>query len=311
MALKPLVTRCTGINNKIDPKRLRQYDPKTGVTDLAEGQNIDIDDSGQIQSRLGQIEFSAIPSHSAFCNKGDAFFAQDRESDTAIYRFNTDLTWTGVRSGLVKGSCLSYAQVGAQTFYANGAQNGVITDGVSAAWPDQSEHVGAETTREFYPAPVGNHIEYCPWLMAMLVAVGSSIYVSEPAAVGKYRLSGRRFDFGHNVRMMKSVEGGIWISTAEEIGFIARGEDFKGLKWIAKPSRKPAHEWSVNCELVDLSKTALQIPGESAVWSSDDGKCVGTQDGQLIVFTEEKLIYPTGAMGATVVDKGICINSVW
>lgn len=309
MALKTLVTRCTGINNKLDPKRLRQYDPKTGVTDLAEGQNIDIDDSGQIQSRLGQIEYSAVASHSLFQNGGDAFVAQDRTSDTAIYRINTDLSLAGVRSGLVKGAYISYAQVGAQTLYTNGYQNGVITDGVSAAWPDQSAHVGATTAKVFYPAPIGSHIEY--WLTSMWVAVGSVIYVSEPLSTGKFRLSGRRFEFGSNVRMMKAVEGGMWVSTEDEIGFIARGDDFKSMRWIAKPSKKPAHEWSVNCKLVDLSKSAYEIPGESAIWSSDDGKCVGTQDGQLKIITEEKLIYPTGAMGATVVKDGVCINSVW
>jgi len=44
MVMKTLITRCTGVNNKIDPKRLVQYDPQTGTTDLAEGVDIDIDD---------------------------------------------------------------------------------------------------------------------------------------------------------------------------------------------------------------------------------------------------------------------------
>jgi len=111
--------------------------------------------------------------------------------------------------------------------------------------------------------------------------------------------------------MMKAVEGGMWVSTAEEIGFIAKADDFKSLRWIAKPARRPAHEWSVSHELVDLMKTALQIPGQSAMWSSDDGLCVGTEDGRLEVFSEDRLIYPTGAMGATVVDKGQCFNTIW
>jgi len=304
-----IISKCAGINNKVDPKWLRQNDPQTGLTDLAEGQNFDVDDAWKLAVRLGQVSLSSTASHSLFCNKGDGFVAQDRTSDAAIYKLNNDLTLTGVRSGLTKGSYLSYAQVGTQTFYVNGVQNGVITAGTSSAWPDQSAHIGAGTTRAFYPAPVGNHIEY--WLLSMWIALEKVIYVSEPATVGKFALNRKYFEFGANVRMMKGVEGGMWVSTAEEIGFIARADNFKDLKWIAKPSKAPAHEWSVNCQLVDLSNTILKITGESAIWSSDDGLCIGTQDGQLIIVTEEKLFYPTGAMGATVVDKDICINSIW
>jgi len=303
-----IISKCAGINNKVDPKWLRQNDPQTGLTDLAEGVNVDVDDAWKLSVRLGQISLSTIASHSLFQNKGDAFVAQDRTSDAALYKINNDFSLTGVRSGLVKGAYFSYAQVGDQTYYTNGVQNGVITSGTSAAWPDQATHVGANTTREFYPAPVGNHIEY--WLGMMWIAIGNIVYVSEPYAIGKYNLAKKFFLFGADIVMMKGVEGGIWISTNEEIGFIRKADLFKDLTWIAKPSRRPAHEWSVNCQLVDLSDSILKLPGESAMWSSDDGLCVGTEDGRIIVVTEDKLIYPTGATGATVVYNGVCINTV-
>lgn len=308
MVRKTLITRCTGINNRVDPKRLTQYDPQTGVTELAEGVDIDIDDTGQVACRLGQVSLSSVASHSIFQNKGDAFVAQDRTSDTAIYKINNDFSLTGVWAGLVKGSYFSWAQVGDRTYYTNGAQNGYFEGGVRASWPDQSTHVGATTTREFYPAPIGNHIEY--WMMAMWVAVGNTVYVSEPSTVGKFHMAKKYFTFGANVTMMKGVRGGMWLSTTEEIGFIAKADAFKDLTWLPVESRKPAHEWSVNCQLVDLSDSFLKIPGDSAMWSSDDGKCVGTEDGRIIVYTEDKLIYPTGATGATVVHNGICINTV-
>lgn len=308
MAIKTLVTRCAGLNNRLAAQRLRQYDPKTGITDLSEGVNIDIDDSGQISSRLGQISLSTTASHSLFQNKGDAFVAQDRTSDAAIYRVNNDFSLTGLWSGLVKGLYFSWTQVGAQTFYTNGSQNGYFEGGVRASWPDQSAHVGANTTREFYPAPVGSHIEW--WLGMMWVAIGNVVYVSEPYTVGKFNMAKKHFVFGADVAMMKGVDGGLWVSTTEEIGFIKKADAFKDLSWVRKDSRKPAHEWSVSCQLVDLSDSVLELPGESAMWSSDDGLCVGTEDGRIIVVTEDKLIYPTGAVGATVVHNGICINTV-
>jgi hypothetical protein len=55
----------------------------------------------------------------------------------------------------------------------------------------------------------------------------------------------------------------------------------------------------------------LKLSGLCAVWSSDNGLCVGSSDGQLIVVTEQKLIYPTGASGATVIDGFNIINNVY
>jgi len=307
MALKTIYTGATGINNKVDPVRLK-FDSKTGVTELAEAVNCDIDDTGRISRRLGQEQISSVASHSPFCDGGDCFFAQDRTSDTAIYRFANDFSFAGVRSGLAKGLRLSWFQMGDETFYSNGVQNGVIESGVSSAWPDQSEHVGANTTREFYPAPVGTHIAYfkgCAW-----IAVDNVIYVSEPHAVGKFAPARRSFFFGSNVVMMRPVENGVWVSNSAETGFIAFEDNFKNMRWIKKAS-VPAHEWSDNHELVDLSDTSLEVTGLNAVWSSNDGLCVGTSDGQLIVPTEDKLIYPAGATGATVVKNGKIINSIW
>lgn len=303
-----VINRSLGLNNLVD-----QFQPAR-ETDLAVASNVAVSKSGFIELAPGYVILDATyPCHSMFRNKGDAFVVQDRIVDSAIMRIvgvsQDGIVLAGVRSGLVKGNRISFCQAGEQTFYTNRIQNGVIVGGASSAWPDQSGHVGAGTGRAFSPAPIGSHIEY--WLESMWVAVGNVIYVAEPASVGKFSLNRRHFEFGSDVIMMKAVEGGMWVSTREEIGFIAKDVDFKSLRWIAKPSRQPAHEWSVFGELVDLSKTALQIPGESAVWSSNDGKCVGTQDGQLIVATEERLLYPSGSMGATVVNNGVWINSIW
>lgn len=299
-----IISSCTGINNKIEPKRLNE-------TDLAEGVNIEVDDSGQIMSRLGQVIISAVSSHSAYCNKGAGYVVQDRSTDTAIYQIArltaTTFSLTGVRSGLEKGARVSFWQVGAKTYYMNGVQSGVIEAGASAAWPTNA-HVGVDSSTEYYPAPLGTHIAV--FQGRMYIVVGSVVYVSEPYAYGKFAMSKCFFNFQSDVTMIKPVKGGIWVSDSEQTGFIASAEKFEQMSWI-KRTPFPAHEWSENIELVDFSQSALQIPGLSAVWSSNEGKCIGTEDGQLLIPTKEKLIYPTGGSGATVVDGNNVINSVY
>lgn len=302
----PWIISTTGVNDKIDPARLR-YDKETGISELATAVDVDITDSGLIAFRLGQDPVSDIPSHSLFSDGGDAFVAQDRTADTALYRIGTDFSLSGVRSGLTKGEKIGFCQVGAKTFYSNGIQNGVVEEGISSPWPT-SAHVGPETTRQFSDAPLGKHLAY--FMGRMWIAEGNILWASEPYALGKFNKAKCFFQFGTDIRLLKAVARGLWISTADETGFILLGESFDGLSFISV-SNTPAHEDSVNVRLVDLSRTVFEIPGLSAVWSSDEGLCLGTPDGRLINATEAKLIYPTGSVGATVVHEDNAINSTY
>jgi len=302
-----IISKCAGINNVIDPKWLRQNDQQTGLTDLAEGMNIDIDDAYHIQCRLGQAAISSIVSHSLFYDGGDCFVAQDRTSDTALYQVGTDFSLSGVRSGLTKAYRISYAQVSDKTFYCNGVQNGFIQGGISSPWP-ATTYYGPDTLNEYTIAPIGTHIAY--FMGRMWIAVDNVIYCSEPYKVGLFRLAKCFFQFNTAIRMIRPVAGGVWVSDEATTGFIAAAEKWDGYKFTNKSSI-PAHEWSDNQRLVDLSDSQWQVPGLSAVWSSDAGLCIGTSDGQLIVATEKKLIYPTGASGATVVDGLNVINTIY
>ena len=302
-----LFTGSTGLNNILAPVRL-PYNPERGISDLSAAVNVSIDDTGRVSRRPGQTLLSDIISHSLFCDKGDCFVVQDRESDSALYQVGTDYALTGIRSGLTKGARVSFVLVGNKTYYSNGYQNGVIENGLSSIWPVNTDHVGATTVRAFYDAPLGAHLAYfqsCIW-----VAKDKVLWISEPNAFNKFDFSRKFFQFGTNILMIKPVAGGVWVSDEEKTGFISVAERFASMQWTKKAS-SPAHEWSENIELVDMSDTEHQIPGLCAVWSSDEGLCIGTPDGQLINVTQKKLIYPTGSRGATLVDNNNTINTIY
>ncbi len=304
--LYPLLTGSTGLNNIVDPVRLK-YDADTGVAELAEAVNVDIDNTGRVSRRAGQETVSIGAYHSLFCDKADCFVVEDRAADAAIFKVATDFTLSGVRSGLTKGARVSFCQIGGKTYYANGYQNGVIEAGISSPWPS-STYVGPDTSRSYSPAPVGTHLAFfsgCMW-----IAKDNVVWVSEPWAFGLFDMARRFFQFGSNVTMIKPVAGGVWVSDEEKTGFVAAGEKFEQAQFVKKLNF-PAHEWSENIELVDLSQSVFQVQGLSAVWSCDAGLCIGSPDGQLIVTTEKKLIYPKGAQGATLVDKNKAINTVY
>lgn len=308
MVTLPFINGSTGLNNKVDAHRLR-YDRDGGVSDLAEAVNVDIDDTGAISSRYGHEQVASGEYHSLFRDLGDAFVIHERTSDAAILRFNTDFSLAGVRSGLTKGVRMSWAQVGGETWYSNGYQRGVIKGGVSGVWPSMVKTGTAETLRALTNAPFGHKIAWHNARMWIAVEDGSHhvLYVTEPYNYGTIDPSRRGFVFGSRIRMVRPVAGGVWVSDSEQTGFIPDNGKFESLPWIPKASL-PAHEWSASHSLVDLS--AMDIPGLSAMWSSDAGLCIGTEDGRLIVLTEPKLFYPTGGQGATVVNEMVAINTI-
>ena len=109
---------------------------------------------------------------------------------------------------------------------------------------------------------------------------------------------------------MRPVASGVWVSDSETTGFIRAASKWEGYMYERKSSY-PVHEWSDNNRVVDLSSSYLKIPGMSAVWSSDEGLCIGTADGRLIVETIDRLVYPTGSRGATVVYGNNVINTIY
>jgi len=302
-----IFTGTPGLNNVVDTVRLK-FDPEGGQRELAEAVNVVIDDTGRLSSRLGQTKISAVPSQ-VWCDKAAAFQVQQRTSDAAIFQLNPDASVpaTPVVSGLVKGQRIGFWQAGDKTYWSSLSARGVIEDGTNGDWPGYT-HRGAPTQRVFYPAPYSNKI--CVFKGRMWIAVNNVIFPSEPFAFGKFNMARRFFQFNSNILMMKPVENGVWVSDSEKTGFIADEGKFEAMKWVKKSSF-PAHEFSENIELTDYSDTYLQIPGLCATWSSNEGKCIGTPDGEIKVVTKNKLYYPTGTQGATVVDGHNVINSVW
>jgi hypothetical protein len=305
--MKPttLFSGTKGLNTVLDPQRLSQGTrQEPGMIELAVAVNVSVDERGMVSVRQGDIIKQSGEFHSLFRDGGDCFVVKDRESDAALYQVNTDYSLTGLRSGLTKGARMSFAKAGGKTFYSNSIENGFIKDGLSSPWPVQA-HVGTETTRSFYPAPVGTHIAH--YGARMLVSVEDALYASEPYAFGKFDVARKGFQFGSTIRMVRPVLGGIWVSDDEQTGFITASDKFETMSFAWK-ANVPAHEWSDCHALADLSKTKYQIPGLCAIWSSNDGICIGTPDGQLLDATVDTIVYPQSSHGATVFDGTTITN---
>ena len=287
----------TGLNNKLDPTRLGQA--------LASAVNVDIDDTGRVSMRRGNVLLEAGSYHSIFCDGGDCYIMKDIGGSASLFQVGTDYALTGVRSGLTEFARVSYAQVGDLIYYTNGTENGFLDSGVSAAWPAHS-HVGPDTKRTFTGAPIGKHIA-C-FAGRMWVAVDNILYYSEPFAYGKYNLAKCYFLFETDVKMIKSVDEGLFVSDSEKTWFLGGTNPAEMVQ--RRVDGVPAHEWSDAVGYASGNDFGKYELGQVAVWSSDSGLCLGLQNGTIFNVTTEKLLYPAGSTGACLIDKGVIINSI-
>lgn len=294
----------SGLNNKINAFRL-SYNSDTGIGYLAECINCDIDDSGMISRRFGQIEKDS--SNQVWCKGGDGFAVKHVDGSASLYITTDGEVFTPIWAGFTFGARFSFEQVGGRTYFMNGFESGYVEDGIVNPWPS-SNHVGSVTTRDFTNAPIGTKFAYHK--SRMWIVDGKIVWVTEPGAFGKINKLKGHYQFGTDVLMIKPVKNGVWISDSEETSFISTAERWVDNEFINKLPY-PAHEWSENIELVDLIKTQFQIPGLSAIWSCNAGLVIGADDGQFNIVSEGILDYPPGGSGASVVDGHNVINSVY
>jgi hypothetical protein len=110
-----------GINNRLPIERLAE-------TDLATGNNIDIDDSSRASRRAGQTLKVAGATHSLWC---DTLCLCVQSG--ALKQINADYTTTTLATGL-NSDYVNYERVNDRIYWSNGTQTGVIANGVCRSW---------------------------------------------------------------------------------------------------------------------------------------------------------------------------------
>lgn len=276
----------TGLNTVTDPERIQIQ--KNGHTDLAAAVNITIDQSGRVNRRKTLELITAGNFHSLFCDKGDAFVVKD----TSLYRIGTDFSLQGVRSGLTDAP-MAYVQVNDLTYYTNGYELGWINDGISYVW-EEGTYTGPTTNRQFSGPMAGSHLAF--WQSRMFISEGKFLWWSEPYNADIYNKAESFVQFRTDIRMIKPVAGGVFVSTGQNTWFL-EGQNPAAFR-AAIVSRFPAYEWSDAVEYVDGFDIGLDHGGLCAMWASPEGAILGLPSGALYNTNKNKVLYPaTGTQG--------------
>jgi hypothetical protein len=282
--LKPITIfqGSSGLNIVDDPVRIEQT--RGGRVDLQVAVNVFIDQSGRVLSRRGTSLLQSGSYHSLFCDGGDCFVIQ---GDT-MYRVAEDGSLSSIKTGLHE-SRMSYAQAGDRTYYANGFDRGIIYQGAHEDWT-AGTYVGPDTHRQFTGPVTGNHLAV--YFGRMLIAVENVLWWSEPYNFGLYDPAASFVQFHTKIRMMKPVDGGLYLSTEKKTYFLAGRSP---LAWVSRTvCGYPAIDWAVSGNYMDGADLGLD-PGQYAVWASREGAILGSPDGAVRNLNKRKIIYPEEA----------------
>ena len=292
MATAVWIKQAQGLANRIDPARI-QYNPKTGVVNYSEAYNVNFDITGAFSRRKGFSATNITTScHSLFDTGSSALLV----SDTRLYTLTSSLVSTSIRTNLTLNLPMSYCQVGDSILYMNGAQSGVVRDGVSYGYEMPPNARYPDSTRVYNNPPVGTIIKL--FSGRVYIASGSVLWYSEPFGPNLFRAATNYIPFPAEIIMVAPVVGGIFVSTTKKIYFFA-GKDVTQFQQSVV-AHYPAIK-GTDCEVDGIAVRGGKIsPAPMQMFTTTMGICVGTADGQLVNLTFEELDIPVVTVGCAV-----------
>lgn len=283
----PLLRGSTGLNTVDDPTRITYT--KSGVSDLAVAINISLSPTGRPNRRTGKTLKVPLDSYSLFCDGGECVFVHD----SSLYLLETDFSYR-LLCTLSTNDWMAYTQIEDRIYYTNNLDLGYIENGIRCAWEKTTAYVGPVTQRTFGGPVAGNHLAYHGG--RVYVAKGPVLWWSEYGTMTWFDMARNFVQYGTNIRMIKPVVDGIYVSTEREIYFLA------GLVPHEFEQRKvttfPALEWSDAIDYVDGSDVpGLEVGGPCALWVTREGAMLGCPTGVVVNLNKKKVVYPEGTAG--------------
>ena len=288
MATVPLLRGSTGIDTVNDPTRIK-YSPESGVSDLAVAVNVTLSPSGRVNRRTGKTLRIPLDSHSLFCDGGECVFVYNK----GLYLLETDFSYR-LLCTLSTNDLIAYTQIENRIYYTNNQDLGYIEDGIRYAWEKTTDYVGPTTQRTFTGPFVGNHLAYHGG--RAYIAKGPVLWWSEYGALTWFDMARSFAQYGTNIRMVKHVEDGLYVSTEKEIYFLAGlvPHEFEQ----KKVRTYPALEWSDAIDYVDGSDIpGFEVNEPCALWSTTKGAMLGCPGRIVINLNKKKVVYPKGTRG--------------
>ena len=291
--LFPIFRGTAGLNNRIDPARIR-FDQKTFIQELAIAVNVVVDDSYRLTRRKGQTPTAITSSCHSLFPYGSVCMAVIGSSLCVL---DAGLNPTVIAS-VNSDAHMSYETVMELVYYCNGYDNGIINLNTMSRsdWvKDTGDYVGPITSRQFQSPDVAGYMlaYYKGRLYMPTVDQGFPVvWYTEPNSFNWVDFAQNYLPFESQVRMFRPVRDGIFVSTDTEVFFLLGDEPVAAFEHI-HISDYPAIEGTD--VIVPGSRVRDgRIIGEAVIWTTKQGICIGAPGGDFNNLTANKIRLPTG-----------------
>ncbi len=285
---REILAATTGLNNFVDPTRLK-FDFKTGVTELSQAVNVNIDNTGRPSRRLGRTQKSATASSYGFAHGDVCLFV----SGTTLYQMKDDYSIVALRSDLTANARMRYYPIAGRIYYINGAEKGYVFDGKDYAW-EKGNYTSQAPTNRIFSNPPNGHL--AGWFSGRaLIARGNVVFGSEPSFYGVFDLHNNFRMMPKHITMLRPTTQGLWVGTTDQVLF------YRGSKW-KELRREPKAGYGVlegSDALCPGEK--LKMPEQPIIFTTPQGVCIGGDDGSFDNVSYNKFTFPTGRYASATV----------
>lgn len=280
-----------GLNMKADPTRIA-YDKEAGVQDLAVAYNVDHDHTGRIDRRKGFAVTSRTENiHSMWCDGGPCLFV----TGSSLCSLAADFTYTALAT-VTPGAKVSYNQVLDTAFWANGYEKGQVVNNENNAWVIGT-YSGPDTKRQLSDPPIGTIV--AAHSGHMYIAKGEFLFFSEPYSFSAFDLARGFLPIGSQIRMVRPVEGGLFVGTHKAVYFLPGNDPtkFTFQKVLDSPVIKGTDR-NLDLSTIGWEQLRQNQTGDGAIWTCHAGICLGMPNGQVFNLTYKKLTERSALSGS-------------
>lgn len=287
-----------GIKNTVAEERL-------APGELAAAVNVDVDDAGQLRRRRGYALVDAASYHSAITVADRHFIVRDGLLGT----LDAGLNFTSLID--VGPDPLSYTAVGDVVYFASRSASGKIIGTTVHPWGEEggagewispvmrpTETLGAISGQTLSRPPLATEIEY--YKGRIYLADGKWLWATELYLYDKLDRTKNFIPFEHDITMVRAVGDGLYVGTTAQLFFL-QGILAKGLERTLVVDSPVMRGSSVRAPTADVHPQAKNGPvpeGNSPVFMTGDGICVGLDGGQVYNLTRGRVGFPSAQSAA-------------
>lgn len=291
----------SGLNTVDDPTRISpdtvqiQNVGYKAVYPLTVAENVDIDNTNAISSRLGStLKLSGSSIHSLWSNGVVALFADGK----SLYKLNKDYTSILlIKSGL-SGLRIVYEPVVDRVYFTDGQYIGYYKDNTiyDIAAPTAKYGTSGTLNMNFKAVlPAGQFLSR--YKTKLLVGKGKVLYMADSLSHHYDVRRGYR-TFGSDIKMIHALDTGIYISDSDYTYFLSEKEMGEEIDVFTR-------EKVIDCPAMPYTDITIdgKYVGEGqgddvVMWTSKDGICMGDGNGKVESITRNNYIVDDHSRGA-------------